>query len=169
MQLNYKISESNEKPLEIDVTSSSSGVYIRRNIKELEREEGGSKYFQYEEAFITKSEYEQVSKDLLIGQINGEENSAAYERYKNKLDTPIEYPTNGFTYKPKWAENIYAGLIEKGKLLPTLFPLTIYDSTEKAERAQSMSMEDLVALSVFLAQKQEEFFAEYKREKAGII
>ena len=36
MEINYRMSESNTKPLEIDVSLSDDGVYIRRDVKEVE-------------------------------------------------------------------------------------------------------------------------------------
>lgn len=171
MEINYRKSQSNEKPLEIDVTSTPDGVYVRRDIKsvEIEQQDGTMKTFwEYQEALLSKSEYEQFASEMIARTIKGDDNSEAYENYQRKLDTPIEYPVNGFTYKPKWAENIYAGLLQKGALLPQLFPLKIYDSTELEDRAQSMTMEQLTALSIFLATAQERYFAEYKAEKAGV-
>ena len=171
MNIVYVKSESLLKPVEIDKTSSPQGVYVRRDIKEVEYEkadgETGVKY-QYQEAFLTLNEFESYSNELIAKAIKGDDNSEAYENYQRKLDTPLEYPVNGFTYKPKWAENVYAGLLQKGALLPQLFPLKIYDSTELEDRAQSMTMEQLTALSIFLATAQERYFAEYKAEKAGV-
>lgn len=162
--MNYKNVESMVKPSLIDKTSSPDGVYIRRNIKEIQTEEGATK-FTYQETFLTFNEYESYSQELLVKEINGEENSEEYETYKEKMNTPVQYPANGFYYKPKWAEEIYAGLIQKGTLLPSLFPLKIWDSTEKQENAVEMSIAELTALSIFLAQKQEEYFEEYKLAK----
>lgn len=107
MNIVYKTVQSNEKPLEIDITSSQNGVYLRRNIveKTKELEDGSSStYFEYQEAFLTLSEYEQASKDLLVGQINGEDNTAEYQAYKTKLDTGVLY-TNGKKYKPRYHED----------------------------------------------------------------
>lgn len=170
MNVNYKTVQSNKKPLEIDVTSSPDGVYVRRDIKEqqIEVENGATiTRVEYQEAFLTKSEYEQYAHELLAKTINGNDNSQAYETYQKKLDTPIEYPENGFTYKPKWAETVYSGLLQKGALLPQLFPLKIYDSTEQEDRAVIMTMEELIALSIYLATIQEKYFAEYKAEKVS--
>lgn len=170
MEIKYVNSQSNERPSEIDITSSKDGVYIRRDIKEvnIEKEDGTfSKMFNFQEAFLTKSDYESYMSEMIANKINGNDNSQAFATYQNKLNTPIEY-TNGFTYKPKWAETVYAGLLQKGALLPQLFPLKIYDSTELEERAQSMTIEELTALSIFLAQAQEVYFAEYKAEKANV-
>ena len=59
MEINYRMSESNTKPLEIDVSLSDDGVYIRRDVKEVEVETMNGqkvKKYQYQEAFLTKSE-----------------------------------------------------------------------------------------------------------------
>lgn len=169
MEIVYKEQESREKPLEIDITSSQKTVYVRRNIKEVEVEDiSGEKFkkYTYQEAKLTKDLYEQYSKDLLVDKINGSDNSQAFENYKAKLDTPVEY-SNGHLYKPKWAESVYAGLLTKGSLLPSLFPLKIWDSTELEENAVEMTMQELTALTLFLGAKQEQYFAEYKLEKAN--
>lgn len=168
MELKYVYSQSNERPLEIDVTSSDNGVYIRRDIKEtivVDSDDNEKVFYNYQEAFLTKSEYEVYASKNIANKVNGIDDSQAFDNYQVKLDTPIEYPKNNFTYKVKWAETVYAGLLEKGLLLPDLFPLKIYDSTEEEDRAEMMSIADLTQLSMFLAKKQEEYFAEYKREK----
>lgn len=51
----WKRSESNTRPEEIDTTSSESTVYLRRYIEEEEREEGI--FFVYEECQISKEEW----------------------------------------------------------------------------------------------------------------
>ena len=63
-------------------------------------------------------EYATIQTKRTIQEINNEDSSAAYLEYKAKLDTAIEYPANGHLYKPKWAEEVYAGLIQKGVLCP---------------------------------------------------
>lgn len=169
MQISYKQAQSAIKPLAIDLTSSPGGVYVRRNIKQLVKEsETGEKnvYFDYEEAFLTKSEYEEYSHFLIMKSVKQEDNSSAFEIYQAKLDTPVQY-SNGFYYKAKWAETVYADLIQKGIMFPQLFPLKIWDATETEENAASMTMQELTLLTMFLAQKQEEFFAEYKRAKTA--
>lgn len=53
-------SESNTMPAEVDLESSPTTVYFRRNIREVEREnERGEKYtvYVYDEATMPKSEY----------------------------------------------------------------------------------------------------------------
>lgn len=176
MDIIYKLVQSNEKPLEIDVDSSASGVYIRRNIEELEKETDTGeklKYYQYQETFLTLSEYESYSTDLLVGKINDEDNTAEYEQYKNNLNTPQLY-TNGKYYKPTWAE-IYSGKVKEIFPMVLLYEkvggetsvildlkITIYDATGKVANAEMMSVKEIIELWLFLLKKQEEFFNIYK-------
>ena len=68
MKLNYKKSESSIKPDLIDTTSSKKYVYLRQNIVEINStdEQSGEdrSYFEYDEAKLTRSEYEEYSKEL---------------------------------------------------------------------------------------------------------
>ena len=92
-----------------------------------------------------------------MSSVQNKDVTAAQIEYDYRLDTPVEY-TNGYTYKPKWAEEIYVGLLEKGLAFGGLFPMTIYDSTKLAERAVSMSLQDLQELTMFLAIVQQQYF-----------
>ena len=81
--------------------------------------------------------------------------------YTEAMNTPVEYG-NGFTYFPRYAEETYQGLIvaeiiAKGQGATT-FPRLIKDSTKLAERAVSMTYEELLALTTFLATKQEQLW-----------
>lgn len=70
MKLNYKKSQSSIKPDLIDTTSSKKYVYLRQNIVEVNStdEQSGEdrSYFEYDEAKLTKSEYEEYLKELSI-------------------------------------------------------------------------------------------------------
>lgn len=177
MQIIYKTVQSNEKPLERDIDSTASGVYIRRNIEEIVtiNEETGDevKKYQYQEAFLTLSEYESYSVGLLVGEINGEDNTAEYEVYKNNLNTPQQY-INGKYYKPTWAE-IYSGKVKEIFPMVSLYEkvggdtsvildlkISIFDATAKVENAEMMSVKEIIELWLFLLKKQEEFFNIYK-------
>ena len=64
MQINWKKAESRIEPALVDATSSIDGVYIRKNIESetrLDNEEKEYTIFVYDEAFLTKNEYEQYS------------------------------------------------------------------------------------------------------------
>lgn len=162
----FRKAESLEKPIRLDEKSSANGVYIRINCSaETVSDNDGNEQIKYSylEAFCTKEEFEQFK---LVSKVQNKDVSAAQIEYDFKLDTPVEYKKTGFTYKPKWAEKIYAGLLEKGKLLPNLFPMQIYDSTDKEERSVVMSAEELEKLALFLAEKQQEYFNEKKKAEA---
>ena len=70
MILNYIESESIVKPELLDTTSSKKVVYMRRNIveKQLESEINGEmqKYYEYEEAKLTRAEWEKYQKELAV-------------------------------------------------------------------------------------------------------
>lgn len=60
MTLNWKKTESTERPLEVDVESSRTTVFLRQNIKETERETKDGEtvtMYEYEEAKLTHGEY----------------------------------------------------------------------------------------------------------------
>ena len=70
MKMNYAKSESTIKPELVDNTSSKTTVYLRKNIIEKERvdEETGesTSYYEYDEAKLTKEEYQEYLKELEI-------------------------------------------------------------------------------------------------------
>ena len=56
-----------EKPAQLDITSSGIYVYMRQNIEQKTRtdEEGNvTKYWEYEEAKLTRREYEQYIEEI---------------------------------------------------------------------------------------------------------
>lgn len=171
--MNYKNVESLEMPLEIDKTSSPDGIYIRRNIKKIENEDGSIKY-QYQEAFLSHNEYESYSRQILVNQINSEDNTAEYEAYKEKLNTGVLY-SNGKYYKPIWAELYNKKVNEIMQMLSNYekvdgntesmltTKILITDATNKAENFVLMSVKEIIELWFFLLKKQEQFFQEYKQ------
>lgn len=176
MQVDYKIVESSVMPLEIDVTSSPGGIYIRRNIEKItttDENENEILKYRYQEAYLTKSEYEKYSKDLLVGQINDEDNTAEYEAYKKKLDTGVLYK-NGKYYKPKWTDIYYKKVAEIMTMLEAYtkfggdvaqisnLTVNIFDVTALEENAEAMTAKEIIELWLFLTLKQEELFNEYK-------
>ena len=70
MILNYVKSQSSVKPELIDTTSSKTTVYIRQNIVEVEKtnenDDTSTTFYEYEEAKLTKKEYDQYLKELSI-------------------------------------------------------------------------------------------------------
>ena len=70
MKLNYVKSSSSVKPDLIDTASSKTTVYVRQNIVENRRtdEMSGEEtvFYEYEEAKLTKEEYQEYLKELEI-------------------------------------------------------------------------------------------------------
>ena len=70
MILNYVKSQSSVKPELIDTTSSKTTVYIRQNIVEVEKtnesDNTSNTFYEYEEAKLTKEEYQEYLKELEI-------------------------------------------------------------------------------------------------------
>lgn len=72
MKINYVKSRSSIKPELIDTTSSKSTVYLRKNIVEVERNDmnddssASTTFYEYDEAKLTKQEYQEYLKELEI-------------------------------------------------------------------------------------------------------
>ena len=70
MILNYIKSQSSIKPELIDTTSSKTTVYIRQNIVEVEKnnesDNTSTTFYEYDEAKLTKQEYQEYLKELSI-------------------------------------------------------------------------------------------------------
>ena len=70
MKLNYVKSSSSVKPDLIDTTSSKTTVYIRKNIVEnIKTDEMSGEevvFYEYDEAKLTKEEYQEYLKELEI-------------------------------------------------------------------------------------------------------
>ena len=69
MKLNYKKSQSSVYPELIDTTSSKKYVYLRKNVVEVQSEDlNGEIYttYEYDEAKLTKEEYEQYLEELSV-------------------------------------------------------------------------------------------------------
>ena len=70
MILNYVKSQSSVKPELIDTTSSKTTVYIRQNIVEVEKtnesDNTSTTFYEYDEAKLTKQEYQEYLKELEI-------------------------------------------------------------------------------------------------------
>ena len=69
MKLKYVKSQSATYPQLIDTTSSKKYVYLRQNVVEMQSEDmNGETYitYEYDEAKLTKEEYEQYLKELSV-------------------------------------------------------------------------------------------------------
>lgn len=91
--MNFIHSESTIKPLEFDDKLSKKGVYIRKNIVEVERKEEGPegeeiivKMYEYDEAYLTKAEYTSYNMSRsAIEDANTISNEEAIDNYTLQL------------------------------------------------------------------------------------
>ena len=90
MKLNYKKSQSSVKPDLIDTTSSKVVVYLRQNIveniktDEMSGEE--SDVYEYDEAKLTKAEYQEYLKELEIIDIQKQRADIDYIALMSAID-----------------------------------------------------------------------------------
>ena len=93
MKLNYVKSSSSVKPDLIDTTSSKTTVYIRKNIIEKERmdKETGdyTTYYEYDEAKLTKEEYQEYLKELEIIDIQKQRADIDYIALMSGIDLEV--------------------------------------------------------------------------------
>lgn len=88
--IGFTLAESNEEPLKVDNISSSKGVYVRENIKQVKTidettQEEIIKY-QYEEAFLTHEQYQDyVRMQYLIEQIETKRENEIIDEYTLEL------------------------------------------------------------------------------------
>lgn len=138
MNIIYKQTSSNTKPLLTDLSSSGAGVYIRRDIKEVHVEDQQNNIltrYDYQEAFISHGEYEQYKTELMINELKGNDNTQAFDNFQEKLNTAVLY-SNSKTYKPRYYED-YSNIM---KDLETAISLL---KTTKEELALALQNPDI--------------------------
>ena len=90
MKLNYIKSQSSVKPDLVDTTSSKAVVYLRQNIVENIKtdEMSGEKtvFYEYEEAKLTKAEYQEYLKELEIVDIQKQRADIDYIALMSGID-----------------------------------------------------------------------------------
>lgn len=90
-----------EMPLEIDEKSSPTTVYIRKNIKEAPINQGNEDKvmaWEYDEAKITKEQYEKIGKRGILGEI--------------KMDSTLESMGQFIKKTEEWQLGIMAALAD---------------------------------------------------------
>ena len=88
MILNYIKSKSSVKPELIDTISSKKVVYMRKNIIEVQTEDDDIIY-EYEEAKLSKAEYEQYLKELSIIDIQQQRADIDYIALMTGIDLEV--------------------------------------------------------------------------------
>ena len=93
MKMNYVKSESTIKPELIDTTSSKTTVYLRQNIVENRRtdEMSGEEtvFYEYDEAKLTKAEYQEYLKELEIIDIQKQRADIDYIALMSGIDLEV--------------------------------------------------------------------------------
>ena len=93
MKLNYIKSQSSVKPDLVDTTSSKTTVYIRQNIvKNIKTDEMSGKetvFYEYEEAKLTKAEYQEYLKELEIIDIQKQRADIDYIALMSGIDLEV--------------------------------------------------------------------------------
>ena len=93
MILNYVKSQSSVKPELIDTTSSKTSVYIRQNIVEIEKthesDNTSTTFYEYEEAKLTKKEYQESLKELEIIDIQKQRADIDYIALMSGIDLEV--------------------------------------------------------------------------------
>ena len=93
MKLNYVKSSSSVKPDLIDTTSSKTTVYIRQNIVEnIKTDKMSGKetiFYEYEEAKLTKAEYQEYLKELEIIDIQKQRADIDYIALMSGVDLEV--------------------------------------------------------------------------------
>ena len=93
MKLNYIKSQSSVKPDLVDTTSSKVVVYLRQNIVENIKtdEMSGEKtvFYEYEEAKLTKAEYQEYLKELEIIDIHKQRADIDYIALMSGIDLEV--------------------------------------------------------------------------------
>ena len=90
MILNYVKSQSSIKPELIDTTSSKTTVYLRKNIVEVEKtnesDNTSTTFYEYDEAKLTKQEYQEYLKELSIIDIRQQRADIDYIAFMTGVD-----------------------------------------------------------------------------------
>ena len=93
MKLNYIKSQSSVKPDLIDTTSSKTTVYLRQNIVESTKadEMSGEEtvFYEYDEAKLTKEEYQEYLKELEIIDIQKQRADIDYIALMSGIDLEV--------------------------------------------------------------------------------
>ena len=93
MKLNYVKSSSSVKSDLIDTTSSKTTVYIRQNVVEnIKKDEISGEetvFYEYEEAKLTKAEYQEYLKELEIIDIHKQRADIDYIALMSGIDLEV--------------------------------------------------------------------------------
>lgn len=89
MIINYIKSESSVYPELVDTASSKKYVYLRKNIIEKQVKDNGLIMYEYEEAKLSKEEYEQYLQELSIIDIQQQRADIDYIALMTGIDLEV--------------------------------------------------------------------------------
>ena len=93
MKLNFIKSQSSVKPDLVDTTSSKTTVYVRQNIVENKKTDKmygeETVFYEYEEAKLTKAEYQEYLKELEIIDIQKQRADIDYIALMSGIDLEV--------------------------------------------------------------------------------
>ena len=73
MIITWKYAESTDRPLDVDEASSSTSVYLAKNIVEKQREDKDGEtidYYEYQSAVLSKAEYNMYLTEKLQSDVD---------------------------------------------------------------------------------------------------
>lgn len=129
---NWKAVESLNKPLEIDCTLSESGVYVRKNIKEIQADDEQIKYTYDETVLSNEYRYDILDMEEYKAKLL-EDFKASFNEYNEKILAEkqfIETSKGSFSIKTPTYDFIFCLMCLKD--LPTGIPdgkIRLYDGT----------------------------------------
>ena len=124
-------------------------------------------YYVDENGTWQKKDENKFAREKRLREIESELAEAS-SLYDTQLETPVEYPANGFTYKPSYAKDDYSVLIGNYDTFGVQ-TMPIEDSTHLASRTVEMTKQELQQLALFLAQKQVEYRTVYSTKRATLL
>ena len=158
MAENWKKAESRTKPDEVDKNSTSSGIYVRKDIEKI----------------ITQTDAgEEIEKYSYLECLMTPEEHQPYD-----LDKPVQY-TNGLYYKPSYISDYKKVMDDVKTALDILekcggdttqilgMKVTVYDATGLPANSRQMSIAEIIQLYFFLYLKKEELYNTYKASKVA--
>ena len=167
MAENWKKAESRTKPDEVDKNSTSSGIYVRKDIEKIiTQTDAGEEIekYSYLECLMTPEEYQSYElSNNIVNSVLDKDITPEGQKYESDLDKPVQY-TNGLYYKPSYISD-YKKEMDATQILG--MKVTVYDATGLPANSRQMSIAEIIQLYFFLYLKKEELYNTYKASKVA--
>lgn len=182
MAENWKKAESRTKPDEVDKNSTSSGIYVRKDIEKIiTQTDAGEEIekYSYLECLMTPEEYQSYElSNNIVNSVLDKDITPEGQKYESDLDKPVQY-TNGLYYKPSYISDYKKVMDDVKTALDILekcggdttqilgMKVTVYDATGLPANSRQMSIAEIIQLYFFLYLKKEELYNTYKASKVA--